>query len=64
MPADGPERELKLSLIHILTHDDVRRATRHAVSHAREKGVLFSFDPNLRPSRWPSLELALSRIHI
>lgn len=41
-----------------MTHDDVRRATRHAVSHAREKGSLISFDPNLRPPLWPSLELA------
>lgn len=41
-----------------MTHDDVRRATRHAVSHAREKCSLISFDPNLRPPLWPSLELA------
>ena len=41
-----------------MTHGDVRRATRHAVSHAREKGALVSFDPNLRPPLWPSLELA------
>lgn len=41
-----------------MTHDDVRRATRHAVSHAREKGALISFDPNLRPPLWTSLELA------
>ena len=53
-----------------MTHGDVRRATRHAVSHAREKGALVSFDPNLRPPLWPSLELAreqmryLSLIHI
>lgn len=41
-----------------MTHDDVRRATRHAVSRAQEKGSLVSFDPNLRPPLWPSLELA------
>lgn len=44
-----------------MTHGDVRRATRHAVSHAREKGALVSFDPNLRPPLWPSLELARSK---
>ena len=41
-----------------MTHDDVRRATRHAVSHARKKGALISFDPNLRPPLWPDMELA------
>ena len=41
-----------------MTHDDVRRATRHAVSHARKKGELISFDPNLRPPLWPDMKLA------
>ena len=41
-----------------MTHDDVRRATRHAVSHARKKGAHISFDPNLRPPLWPDMKLA------
>ena len=45
-----------------MTHDDVRRATRHAVSHARKKGALISFDPNLRPPLWDSLEDARREI--
>ena len=40
-----------------MTHDDVRRATRHAVSQARKKGALISFDPNLRPALWENDEM-------
>ena len=41
-----------------MTHEGVRRATRHAVSCARMGGALVSFDPNLRPPLWESLEEA------
>lgn len=39
-----------------MTHTEVRRATRRAVDMARKSGALLSFDPNLRPPLWNSLE--------
>ena len=45
-----------------LTHEGVRRATEKAVATARESGALISFDPNLRPPLWQSLEEARERI--
>ncbi len=41
-----------------MTHEEVRRATRKAVAIARESGALISFDPNLRPPLWESLDAA------
>lgn len=41
-----------------MTHEEVRRATRKAVAIARESGALISFDPNLRPPLWESLDVA------
>ncbi|MCM1214646.1 MAG: carbohydrate kinase [Lachnospiraceae bacterium] len=41
-----------------MTHEGVRRATRKAVALAKESGALVSFDPNLRPPLWASLEEA------
>ncbi|MCL2866070.1 MAG: carbohydrate kinase [Lachnospiraceae bacterium] len=41
-----------------MTHDTVRAATKKALSIAKEAGVLISFDPNLRPPLWSSLESA------
>lgn len=41
-----------------MTHDGVREATKKAVETAKENGCLVSFDPNLRPPLWSSLELA------
>lgn len=41
-----------------MTHDGVRVATKKAVQAAKESGSLISFDPNLRPPLWSSLELA------
>lgn len=38
------------------THEGVREATRHAISVAEKAGILRSFDPNLRPPLWKSLE--------
>ena len=39
-----------------MTHEEVGRATRKAVAVAKEGGALISFDPNLRPPLWKSLE--------
>ena len=39
-----------------MTHEGVRAATRRAVSIAKEAGAVISFDPNLRPPLWKSLE--------
>ena len=41
-----------------LTRDPAWSATREAVELARSGGALISFDPNLRPSLWSSLETA------
>lgn len=41
-----------------MTHEEVRRATKKAVAIARESGALISFDPNLRPPLWESLDVA------
>ena len=41
-----------------MTHDGVRAATKKAVDAAKEGGCLISFDPNLRPPLWSSLDLA------
>ena len=41
-----------------MTHEGVRAATKKAVQAAKDGGCLISFDPNLRPPLWSSLELA------
>lgn len=41
-----------------MTHEEVRRATKKAVAIAKESGALISFDPNLRPPLWESLDAA------
>lgn len=41
-----------------MTHDTVREATKKALAAAKENGCLISFDPNLRPPLWSSLDLA------
>ena len=41
-----------------MTHDGVRAATKKAVQAAKDGGCLISFDPNLRPPLWSSLDLA------
>ncbi|MCD7725412.1 MAG: carbohydrate kinase [Clostridiales bacterium] len=45
-----------------LTHEGVRNATRKAVRIAQKAGCLISFDPNLRPPLWESLELAREQV--
>lgn len=39
-----------------MTHEEVRKATKKAVTAAKESGAVISFDPNLRPPLWKSLE--------
>ena len=45
-----------------LTHQPVREATQRAVALARESSRVVSFDPNLRPLLWDSLEDAHQQI--
>ncbi|MBR4634895.1 MAG: carbohydrate kinase [Clostridia bacterium] len=45
-----------------MTHKGVREATKKAVQTAKEAGALISFDPNLRPPLWSSMELAREQI--
>ena len=44
------------------THPKVREATRYAIDVAKEAGCIISFDPNLRPPLWKSLEDARTEI--
>lgn len=41
-----------------MTDEPVRSATKKALEAAKEAGCLISFDPNLRPPLWSSMELA------
>ena len=41
-----------------MTHEGVREATKQAVSRAKEKGLIISFDPNYRPLLWKDAEVA------
>lgn len=59
--ADVPEDLIRDSRIfHFgtlsMTHEDVRKATKKALAIAKESGAVISFDPNLRPPLWKSLE--------
>ncbi len=47
-----------------MTHEPSRGATLYAVKAAKEKGSLISFDPNLRPPLWDSLEEAKRMMEI
>ena len=38
------------------THEGVREATRHAIEVAKNAGCIITFDPNLRPPLWKSLD--------
>ena len=58
-PAEVPERVIRnCHVLHVgslsLTDGPARAATLHAVSVARQAGVLVSYDPNYRASLWPS----------
>ena len=45
-----------------MTHEGVRAATRRAIAHAKDNGAILSFDPNLRPPLWDSLDEAKRQI--
>jgi fructokinase len=45
-----------------MTHKGVRKATKKAIKMAKEHGALISFDPNLRPPLWESLEEAKDQV--
>ena len=45
-----------------LTHPDVREATKKAVAIAKENGCIVSYDPNLRPPLWNTLDEAKEQI--
>ena len=47
-----------------MTHEGIRKATLKAIDHAKENGALISFDPNLRPPLWNSLEDAREQIAV
>ncbi len=45
-----------------MTHEGVRKATIKAIELAKQGGALISFDPNLRPPLWESMEEARDQI--
>ncbi|MFG6382834.1 MAG: carbohydrate kinase [Lachnospiraceae bacterium] len=45
-----------------MTDAEIESATKMAVEIAKEEGALISFDPNLRPPLWKSLEIAKEKI--
>lgn len=45
-----------------MTHDEVREATKKAITIAKENGAIVSFDPNLRPPLWKSLDDAKEQV--
>lgn len=45
-----------------MTHSDVREATKKALRIAKEQGCIISYDPNLRPPLWNTLEEAKEQI--
>jgi fructokinase len=45
-----------------LTHPGVREATKKALQIAKDKGCLITYDPNLRPPLWNTLEEAKEQI--
>lgn len=45
-----------------MTHEGVMEATKRAIELAKKSGAILSFDPNLRPPLWDSLEHAKEAI--
>lgn len=45
-----------------MTHGGVREATKEAIRIAEESGAVISFDPNLRPPLWNSLDEAKEQV--
>lgn len=66
------EDEVDLALVHqtkifhfgslSMTHEPVKEATLKAVTEAKAKGILISYDPNLRPLLWDCLKQAKDTI--
>ena len=66
-PEDIPESMVSAARVfHFgtlsLTHEPARSATQKAVDLAKAAGAIISFDPNLRPPLWDSLEEAGEQI--
>ena len=66
-PADVPEELIGQSrFLYVssmaLTGEPAASATHHAVALAKRLGSLVAFDPNLRPSSWPSTVAAMEAI--
>ena len=66
-PAEVPEWVIRdCHVLHVgslsLTNEPARTATLHAVSVARQAGVLVSYDPNYRASLWPSEHEAVEQM--
>lgn len=47
-----------------MTHEGVRAATKKALDIAVENNIMLSFDPNLRPSLWDSLDDAKEQMKV
>ena len=45
-----------------MTHEEVREATKEAIRIAEESGAVISFNPNLRPPLWNSLDEAKEQV--
>lgn len=65
--SEVPEGLLKdTKLFHFgtlsMTHEGVRRATKKAIQIAEKAGAMISFDPNLRPPLWKSMEEAREQV--
>lgn len=65
--SEVPEGLLKdTKLFHFgtlsMTHEGVRCATKKAIQIAEEAGAMISFDPNLRPPLWKSMEEAREQV--
>ena len=45
-----------------MTHEGVRAATKKALDMAKKSGAIISFDPNLRPPLWDSMEIAKEQV--
>ena len=45
-----------------MTHPGIREATKKALSVAKEQGCIISYDPNLRPPLWNTLDEAKEQI--
>ena len=65
-PEEVDRSQLDAAIFHFgslsLTHEPARSATLTALRWAKEKGMLISYDPNLRPPLWPNLEEAKRQI--